>query len=193
MKHSTKEKIVSAAIDLFAQYGKHGATTAQITKAAGINKAAVCYYFHGKDNLYRLVLKTVILHFLTTFEREVFRNIHEHNVEIRSAVIRVFSDYFQNHPKFIKLLHWELAGGGKELQLLHQQIADSKNFRQLSNTIAIMWHINHNGNDDTVAKVEFVKFLGTILVYPLLQPVIELIFGIDKNEKETFFKAFISQ
>ena len=48
---STKERILSAAEDLFAQYGFSGTSLRQVTAHAEVNIAAVNYHFGSKENL----------------------------------------------------------------------------------------------------------------------------------------------
>lgn len=48
---STKERILGAAEDLFAQYGFAGTSLRQVTQHADVNIAAVNYHFGSKENL----------------------------------------------------------------------------------------------------------------------------------------------
>ncbi len=48
---STKERIIGAAEELFAQHGFAGASLRQLTAAAKVNLAAVNYHFGSKENL----------------------------------------------------------------------------------------------------------------------------------------------
>ncbi|MBS0462429.1 MAG: TetR family transcriptional regulator [Proteobacteria bacterium] len=48
---STKERILGAAEDLFAQYGFAGTSLRQVTTHADVNLAAVNYHFGSKENL----------------------------------------------------------------------------------------------------------------------------------------------
>jgi AcrR family transcriptional regulator len=48
---STKERILSAAEDLFAQFGFAGTSLRQVTNHAEVNIAAVNYHFGSKENL----------------------------------------------------------------------------------------------------------------------------------------------
>jgi AcrR family transcriptional regulator len=48
----TREKLLSASIDVFGRYGFDGATTRMLTDAAGVNQQAIPYYFVSKEGLY---------------------------------------------------------------------------------------------------------------------------------------------
>ncbi|TAL33208.1 MAG: TetR/AcrR family transcriptional regulator [Spirochaetes bacterium] len=57
---TSKSKILNAAIEVFAEKGKHGATMDEIGGRAGINKAMVYYYYTSKDMLYHEALMDII-------------------------------------------------------------------------------------------------------------------------------------
>ncbi len=52
---TTRARILSAAIDLFAERGHHGTTIRDIVIRSDTNQAAVNYHFGSKDELYREV------------------------------------------------------------------------------------------------------------------------------------------
>jgi AcrR family transcriptional regulator len=64
----TRERIIKAAVQLFAQKGYDGASIRTIVAKARANQAAINYHFAGKDGLYRAVLT------------EAFRALTEHQV-----------------------------------------------------------------------------------------------------------------
>jgi len=56
---TTKERIIEAAIDEFADVGYEKATIRNISARAGVNQAAINYHFSSKSELYRHVFATV--------------------------------------------------------------------------------------------------------------------------------------
>lgn len=54
---NTKERILGAAEELFAQYGFAGTSLRQVTSRADVNIAAVNYHFGSKENLVNQVFK----------------------------------------------------------------------------------------------------------------------------------------
>ncbi len=53
----TRDKLIEAAGEVFAEKGLHGALIRDITRRAGANIASVNYYFRDKFELYMLVLR----------------------------------------------------------------------------------------------------------------------------------------
>jgi TetR/AcrR family transcriptional regulator, regulator of cefoperazone and chloramphenicol sensitivity len=53
----TREKLIEAAGEIFAEKGLYGASIRDITQRAGANIASVNYHFHDKFELYALVLR----------------------------------------------------------------------------------------------------------------------------------------
>ena len=52
----TRERILKAALKLFADHGYEGASVRAIVAGAKANQAAINYHFAGKEGLYRAVL-----------------------------------------------------------------------------------------------------------------------------------------
>jgi TetR/AcrR family transcriptional regulator len=54
------EKILAAALEVFAREGYRGATVDRIAEAAGMSKPNLLYYFKSKDEIYRVVLDRLL-------------------------------------------------------------------------------------------------------------------------------------
>jgi AcrR family transcriptional regulator len=69
-REETRDRIIAAAGAVFAERGFRGTTVRQITARAGVNLAAVNYYFRDKSELYLCVLKEAKrhLHFISVEE-----------------------------------------------------------------------------------------------------------------------------
>ncbi len=57
---SIEEKIIFATIECIEKYGISGATNRQIAQAAGVNLAAINYYFRSKDVLIQRVMEITL-------------------------------------------------------------------------------------------------------------------------------------
>ncbi len=56
---SPREQLLEAGLDVFGEHGYNAATTRMIAKRAGMNIAAIPYYFNGKRGLYHAVVELV--------------------------------------------------------------------------------------------------------------------------------------
>lgn len=52
----TRQRLIEAAGEVFAEFGFHAATVRQITERAGVNVAAINYHFRDKNELYAACL-----------------------------------------------------------------------------------------------------------------------------------------
>ncbi len=57
---NTRDLLISAGLEAFAKFGPEGVTTRQLAKAAGVNSAAIAYYFGGKEGYYLAAVKHLI-------------------------------------------------------------------------------------------------------------------------------------
>ncbi len=69
----TKIRILRAALDEFALHSPAGARSRKIAQMAGVNHAALCYHFGGKDEIYLEIIKLTVArfkgHYSEYFER----------------------------------------------------------------------------------------------------------------------------
>ena len=57
---SVETKIITAAIECIEKYGMQGATNRKIAQAAGVNNAAINYYFRSKDHLIQACMQVTL-------------------------------------------------------------------------------------------------------------------------------------
>lgn len=57
---TAQDKLLEAAFDIFGKHGYESATTRMIAGEAGVNIAAIPYYFGGKEGLYRAVISHIV-------------------------------------------------------------------------------------------------------------------------------------
>lgn len=102
---ATREAILSAATDEFAQHGLAGARVDRIAERAGVNKRMLYYYFGQKDGLFLAVLEGAYQRI-----REEEHTLNLTQVEPTEAIRRLVAftwDYYIAHPEFITLLNTE--------------------------------------------------------------------------------------
>ncbi|KAA0219335.1 MAG: TetR/AcrR family transcriptional regulator [Lautropia sp.] len=102
---ATREAILGAATDEFAQHGLAGARVDRIAGRAGINKRMLYYYFGQKEGLYLAVLEAAYQRI-----REEEHQLNLTQVEPTEAIRRLVAftwDYYIAHPEFLSLLNTE--------------------------------------------------------------------------------------
>src|ERR1700726_5322811 len=52
-----KQRLIEAGLEIFGTFNLEGATTRQLAEHAGVNQAAIPYYFGGKEGLYFAVIE----------------------------------------------------------------------------------------------------------------------------------------
>jgi AcrR family transcriptional regulator len=107
----TVNKIIEAAIPLFATKGVAAVSVKDVADAAGVNIALISYYFGGKDNLYAFVLEkqlTVMSDAIDIIREEQLSPIMK---------IRRFADMvvvlYQTNPYMDRLFFIELMNPSK--------------------------------------------------------------------------------
>ena len=109
-KPDTEERIVEAALSVFAAKGKDGARMQEIADAAGINKAMLHYYFRSKERLYEAVFKGVFQQFSVKHSAAVKEgSTFAYTLQ---AFIDGFIQAIQTNPDVVRLMVNENLAGG---------------------------------------------------------------------------------
>lgn len=101
-----KEQIENAAIRLFALKGYSDVSIRDIGKEAGVNSAAISYYFGGKKELYAAILErgsTLLVDFV-----EMAADGTRKPMEIMELYSRFFFRLMKEHPYILRIFSWEM-------------------------------------------------------------------------------------
>ncbi len=102
-----KEKLIRAAMELFAEYGYDKVSIRQLAAAAGVNSSMISYYFNGKSGLYEAVIKE----FLQNFEGFI-GTLRSNDIDPREGLkmyVQTISGVFYKYPpSFVKLVYREV-------------------------------------------------------------------------------------
>jgi len=104
----TRDRILDAAEQAFADSGYAGARVNAIAAAAGANKAMIYYYFKSKEGLYRAVLER-------TFDlliEQLSAHIEQAPQADVLAFLRGYRSVIRAHPSMSRLIMRDLADGG---------------------------------------------------------------------------------
>ena len=109
-----RRRILEAAIGVFAERGRKGATTRLVGRRAGVNSALIYYYFENKDTLFAEAIRFVLGGLLERMQaaRRPFADARD---RLGWLIDQLF-DYYSVHPDRMRLmaialsLHPELFG-----------------------------------------------------------------------------------
>ena len=141
----TREAIIAAAEEEFAEKGFFGARVDAIAAMAGVNKRMIYAHFESKDGLYAKVLSSVYAR-LAECERRFM--IPDAPVkEAISNIISVSFDFLRENSSFVRILMWENLNHAKSIP------ADEV-LRLKAPTLEYMSLIIRRGKDEGVFKKE---------------------------------------
>jgi AcrR family transcriptional regulator len=103
---STQSKIIEATIECIEREGIQAVTIRKIAKLAGVNSAAINYYFRSKEKLVEEVLRTTVEHVFEDW-REI---INDEKRSVRERLFLLFTDYMEGaimYPGISKAHMWE--------------------------------------------------------------------------------------
>jgi AcrR family transcriptional regulator len=87
----SKERLLRAAREIFAQKGYNGTSTRDIAREAGVNISLISYHFNGKEGLYNACIEDASRDGLATVERVLKR---PESVDDFKARLKIFIEEF---------------------------------------------------------------------------------------------------
>lgn len=109
----TRENILQAAVQVFAQRGLAGGRIERISHAARSNDRMIYYYFGSKEKLFVEVLETV---YREMWEAEAALELDASDpVKALTQIIHFTLDHYLAHPEMITLLNSENLHKGKHV------------------------------------------------------------------------------
>jgi AcrR family transcriptional regulator len=103
----TRERLLAAALDLFADRSYAGATTREIARRAGVSQPSLAYHFHSKDELWRAAVDDLFgdLRAALGDRLEGLRGVDE--VTTAKLVVRDFITFSAEHPQLHRIITQE--------------------------------------------------------------------------------------
>lgn len=113
IQQENRERILEAALDVFAQHGFRGSTIDQIAAAAGMSKPNLLYYFSSKEEMHILLLQRLMKLWLAPLA--AMQANGEPMAEIR-AYIRRKLEMARDFPRESRLFANEVLQGAPRIK-----------------------------------------------------------------------------
>jgi len=110
----TKERILRAAIALFAEHGPSATTIRMLAKRARVNRRMLYYYFGSKEGLYRAAMRSMYEQ-NAIVEAELSRAGLSAE-KLLERFVRALYEFLSEHPEFVRLLTWENLRQGRSVR-----------------------------------------------------------------------------
>jgi AcrR family transcriptional regulator len=187
----TRDKILEAAIRLFAEKGFNGTTTKEIAEKAGVNEALIFRYFSTKRDLYGAIIERKIKEDpKIELPLETFRETKDDWLIFKSLGTRMF-ECVEKDPSFLRLLYFS-ALEGHELSDMFLDTYVQHLRTLLSNYIEE--RVSEGAFKNISSILAARAFIGMFINYIIAQEL----FGEKKKKKikkedvvETFVKIFL--
>jgi TetR/AcrR family transcriptional regulator len=190
----SRQRIIVAATEVFAQKGKHGARMEEIAAKAEVNKAMVYYYYSTKDSLFRAILVTIL------------RRVYDHVFDILGSedvsdanpaekVARLVNAHFiafSEDVRFAKILLHALANEPGDLKAAIRIIRDEDETSKPRLPEALLTAVKEG-----ILKREFreldasqvlISIIGMSLIYFIDKAIAETLLNQKVESDETFLR-----
>jgi len=185
-----KQKILDAGLEEFAAYGFEGARVDRIAQKAGINKAMIFYYFSSKLNLYRTVIKEILLDFIPRVQRAISEaRSPERFFDILPVL---YIHYFSTKKEVIKIIGREMIHTPQNIAPLIREVfsqfpeAPSKMLPRIIQD----WH--EKGLISESDPIQFIFNIVPLCLFPFIaQPMVEAILDVRISDDKEFLEKRI--
>jgi AcrR family transcriptional regulator len=119
---SRRQEIIDAATKVFARTGFAETSVQDVADEAGVVPTAVYYHFAGKDELFDVVLQSVITELDETVERA--RPPDDDPAVALPQIIGAVWNWIESRPDHARILYSHLPGATKQARLLRFQFEE---------------------------------------------------------------------
>ena len=103
-REATRERIVEAAVEAFAEKGFVGASTREIARRAGTNQGLITYHFRSKDELWRAAADRVFELLANRLAERLGSLEHAEPRERARQGIREYVRFAAAHPELFRMM-----------------------------------------------------------------------------------------
>jgi AcrR family transcriptional regulator len=154
---AARRDILDSAEELFTERGFGDVSTATIAKAAGVSQSQIHYHFETKRGLYYEVFRRRFAEYFEV-QAELLARIDEEGIERMRASVVAYFRFFQEHPRFAKLMM------RANLDAVHDHVDDPMTGALLRSGAEVIADSQRRGEirDDVPADIILLQFLALV-------------------------------
>nr|WP_281388621.1 TetR/AcrR family transcriptional regulator [Litorivivens lipolytica] len=184
-REETREKILRAAVRIFAELGFEAASMGSIAARADLKKALVQYHFETKLNLWQEAVNFLWSE-LHTLEDGLPRlsdfSSHDDEREILRQVLRAIIRFAKSHPDWVGIMFREASSPGPRLDWL----VENHLKRDIEDGTAFIATAQSHGLLPEGPPLQILNIISGALTYPLLvAPLTKRATGINMASDES--------
>lgn len=115
---ATRERILEAAVEEFAEHGYSGASTRTVAAKAKVQHPALTYYFDSKEGLWRAVMTMLNERFASMYRQRLDGLRGVDSVTTLRLIMEDFIRFSAANPEFHRLMTHEAGRGGERMNWL---------------------------------------------------------------------------
>ncbi len=188
---TSKERILDAAISVFARKGRHGARMEEIASLAHINKAMIYYFYHSKDNLYFEILRFVLFETsisLSEITDEAIKSGHSYE-HVLSIFISAMISFYSKNTYYTRILIEAMASGTEEISLAISEYKDS--FAHKASAGRFKEFLEEGKAENIIRDIDtdhlIISIIGMAMVYFFSRSITES-FEIEVTDEKHFLE-----
>lgn len=187
----SRERIIDAAIEVFAAKGKYGAHMEEIAARAGVNKAMAYYYFSSKDNLYRETVHRILSRLFNEFTKRLNKILSESNSpdEALRKYIKIDYDIFSENANYTKIVLGALVD---EVEFIHRSLEKIWEESAGINPHIVQKILADGAKAGAFRNVDpkqtMISILGLNFIYFVGQHISHAVLNLPVGEEKKFFK-----
>jgi TetR/AcrR family transcriptional regulator len=175
----TRERILTAGLDVFSENGFDGTTTRAIAARAGVNLGLIKYHFGSKEELWRAAVDRVfesLWQVLASLDPGVVDDPSRASTVVRTAV-----RFAARNPAFVRLMNDECKRDSPRMRWL----TDRHGKRLYDASVAALEHARAEGTLPDISPIHlFYMFIGAVGMIFSQAPECERLTGIDPTTSD---------
>src|SRR5882724_5157426 len=116
VQDGARDRILAAALEVFAERGFDGARTREIAERAGANLGLIKYYFDGKEQLWKAAVGRAFAELQADFAEVSLPGADAEPLAWIERMIRQFVRFVASRPEFMRLMNDEAKRDSRRMR-----------------------------------------------------------------------------